>query len=88
MNATGKRKVNEMKGQITKWNASFGEGLVTGTDGAVYAFSSGDCTVRLQQLLAGKTIPPDAPIAVTFQVGAAGQALSLSVFGDDTTETK
>jgi hypothetical protein len=75
-----------MKGQITKWNASFAEGLVTGTDGAVYAFSFGDCTVQLQRVLAGKTIPPDDPIAVTFQVGATGQALSVS--GDDTTQTK
>jgi len=81
--------VNQMMtGHITKWDASFAEGLVTGTDGGVYHFSFGDCTVQLQQLLAGKTIPPDAPIAVTFQVSAAGHALSLSVSGNDTTENK
>lgn len=72
-------------GQITEWNAMTGRGLVTSSVG-VHSFGFADCDPRLQSLLAGKTIPPDSPITVRFDLSAQNYAINLS--GDDTTQTK
>jgi hypothetical protein len=78
--------VNQMlKGQITSWDTFSGRGLVTSSLG-VHPFGLADCSAQLQVLLAGKAIPPDERIAVTFDLSAQGQAVNLT--GDPTTEAK
>jgi hypothetical protein len=74
------------RGLITRWDTDAGRGSVTGSFGDVHFFVARDCSPQLLELLTGKTIPPNAPIPVTFGVSADSRAFSLS--GDDTTETK
>jgi hypothetical protein len=78
--------VNEiLRGSITRWDAQTGGGWVTSSFG-VHDFEASDCSAKLQALLAGKTIPPHAPIPVKFQLNVQNRAFNLS--GDDTTESK
>ena len=62
-------------GSITKWNDATGDGLIND----VYVVSADDCSSDLVKALRGKAIPPDAEVAVTFDVNGMNDATNVDL---------
>jgi hypothetical protein len=66
-----------MNGSITEWNALNGRGRVSGGNG-IFMVSLNDCSSKLRAVLSNCAIPPDAPVSVTYNVGA-GTAVNVDL---------
>jgi hypothetical protein len=76
-----------MKGLIINWTPSSQNGLVADATGT-HAFRWSDCSAELQFALREIAIPPSKPIPVIYELRLAGEATSLELSGDDSTQVK
>jgi len=64
-------------GSITSWDDGFGQGLISEDGNGVHVVDRAACTPRLQAKLAGKSIPPDSPQPVIFDVSLTNRAINV-----------
>jgi hypothetical protein len=64
-------------GSITLWNDGFRQGLITEDGDGVHVVDRSDCTPGLLAKLAGKSIPNDPPLPVTFDVSVTNHAINV-----------
>jgi hypothetical protein len=67
-----------MDGSVTVWNPFNQRGVVSGSDGD-HPVSRADCSTRLQVVLDKSAIPPDPPVAVTYDVAGTGEAVNVDL---------
>jgi hypothetical protein len=64
-----------MNGKITEYNSFNKRGKISGSDGE-HEF---DASPTLAQDLSNTIIPPDAPVAVTYDVAETGEAINVAL---------
>jgi len=64
-----------MNGKITEYNPFNKRGKVSGSDGE-HVF---DASPELAKELCNTIIPPDAPVAVTYDVAGTGEAINVAL---------